>query len=401
MTTWNTYTALTEADAVTYCRQLGLFAAEDTLQATEIGDGNLNLVFRVESRQSGRSVIIKQALPYARVVGSAMPLTLERSRIEAEALKIQGQLCQEWVPAVYHYDPVLAATVMEDLKGFEVLRKGLMRATIYPRFARGIAHFLAMTLFWTSDFGLAPSKKKEMVGKFLNPELCKITEDLVFTEPYYDHSNNHYDAEIEQTVQRLRADRVLLGEVFQLKYKFMTEAQALVHGDLHTGSIMVRADATKVIDPEFAFYGPMGFDIGAVVANLLLSYCAHQRRAQDAAFLQWIRTAIRELWTTFTQTFRRLYEEAGSGAFPHFPYLLDTFLQQLLQDATGFAGCKMIRRVIGLAHVADLDSLPAEEKHQAEVLALQVGQRLIRARSMVERVDDVLALLDTCTLTVE
>ena len=31
---------------------------------------------------------------------------------------------------------------------------------------------------------------------------------------------------------------------------------------------------TRFIDPEFAFYGPMGFDVGALVANLFLAYFA-------------------------------------------------------------------------------------------------------------------------------
>jgi 5-methylthioribose kinase len=42
----------------------------------------------------------------------------------------------------------------------------------------------------------------------------------------------------------------------------MNNAQALIHGDLHTGSILIKEDSMKVIDPEFAFYGPMGYDIG-------------------------------------------------------------------------------------------------------------------------------------------
>ena len=50
----------------------------------------------------------------------------------------------------------------------------------------------------------------------------------------------------------------------------MTAAEALIHGDLHTGSIMVNQDETKVIDPEFAFYGPMGFDVGLLLANFFL-----------------------------------------------------------------------------------------------------------------------------------
>ena len=46
----------------------------------------------------------------------------------------------------------------------------------------------------------------------------------------------------------------------------MGSPEALIHGDLHTGSIMVTESETRVIDPEFAFYGPMGFDVGAVSA---------------------------------------------------------------------------------------------------------------------------------------
>lgn len=52
----------------------------------------------------------------------------------------------------------------------------------------------------------------------------------------------------------------------------MTNAQALLHGDLHTGSVFVRKDSTKVIDPEFAFYGPMGYNVGNVMANLMFAW---------------------------------------------------------------------------------------------------------------------------------
>lgn len=51
---------------------------------------------------------------------------------------------------------------------------------------------------------------------------------------------------------------------------FMTRAQSLIHGDLHTGSIFINEESTKVFDPEFCFYGPMGYDIGNVIANMIL-----------------------------------------------------------------------------------------------------------------------------------
>lgn len=62
-------------------------------------------------------------------------------------------------------------------------------------------------------------------------------------------------------------------------YRFCERAQALIHGDLHTGSIMVTHDSTQVIDPEFAFYGPMGFDIGAFLGNLILAFFAQDGHA--------------------------------------------------------------------------------------------------------------------------
>jgi len=37
---------------------------------------------------------------------------------------------------------------------------------------------------------------------------------------------------------------------------------------------MVTPESTQVIDPEFAFYGPMGFDMGAFLGNLILAFYA-------------------------------------------------------------------------------------------------------------------------------
>jgi 5-methylthioribose kinase len=54
----------------------------------------------------------------------------------------------------------------------------------------------------------------------------------------------------------------------------MERQQALLHGDLHTGSLMCTDDTTYVIDAEFAFCGPIAFDVGKMTANLLIAYFA-------------------------------------------------------------------------------------------------------------------------------
>ena len=48
----------------------------------------------------------------------------------------------------------------------------------------------------------------------------------------------------------------------------------MLHGDMHTGSLMVTQDTTFAIDAEFAMYGPIAFDVGKFMANLLLAFFA-------------------------------------------------------------------------------------------------------------------------------
>ncbi|OAE35827.1 hypothetical protein AXG93_4225s1310 [Marchantia polymorpha subsp. ruderalis] len=67
--------------------------------------------------------------------------------------------------------------------------------------------------------------------------------------------------QLDEDVRSLREDIELKSEIAELKARFCERTQPLLHGDLHTGSIMVTETSTKVIDPEFSFNGPMGFDV--------------------------------------------------------------------------------------------------------------------------------------------
>src|SRR3984893_6297514 len=121
------YHALNENEAIEYTRQIpGMFPENAQLVSREIGDGNLNLVFHISDVITGKSLILKQALPYAKVVGESWPLTLDRARIESEALMLQFTLCPDLVPQVYAYDSELALTVMEDLSSYTIMRRGLI-----------------------------------------------------------------------------------------------------------------------------------------------------------------------------------------------------------------------------------------------------------------------------------
>jgi 5-methylthioribose kinase len=399
------YYALDEHTAIAYargCRAIHtLLPPDEPLRCEEIGDGNLNLIFRIASeRDRSRSVIIKQALPYVRLVGESWPLSPERARIESDALAIQARLCPDMVPQLYHYEPELYLTVMEDLRDAVIMRKGLIAGRSYPNFAAQIAEFLAQTLLKTSDIYLDSAAKKRAVAQFINPELCKLTEDVIFTEPYQaDAPNNRYNPLLDAAqLAALRADQDLLREVSWMKWRFLTRAEALIHGDLHTGSIMVTDTRTWVIDPEFAYYGPMGFDIGAVLGNLVLSYVSQLGHIpgaeQRAAYQEYLLQALQEVWERFADRFDTLWHTHDPGAPAGFR---SAFLLELLHDSIGFAACKMIRRVLGIAHVIDLEQIadPAE-RARAESWALVIARRMLLERRSLSSGAELAALVRSC-----
>ncbi|MGC5324804.1 S-methyl-5-thioribose kinase [Brevibacillus sp. SYSU BS000544] len=390
-----TYRPLTEQEAVDYVRGLpSLFTQDSQLSSYEIGDGNLNLVFHIREEATGKSVIVKQALPYARVVGESWPLTLDRARIESSALAIQNKLVPDLVPQVYHFDQELALTVMEDLSDHTIMRKGLIQGEQYPLFAKHIGRFLAETLFFTSDLGVHPYEKKSLVATFVNPELCKITEDLVFTDPYENAETNIFNPLIRKDVEAIWANVPLKREIAKLKFGFLTRAEALLHGDLHTGSIFVTPTSTKVIDPEFAYYGPIGFDIGQVIANLLLNYAAQHglpgSDANRAAYRQYLLETVENVWQEFVYNFVQLWHRQSKERSAHVENFWQDYVADLLQDTAGYAGCEVLRRVIGLAGVADLNSIEnVEIRAEAERLALEIGKALILERKNIKASTDI------------
>ncbi len=373
-----------------------IFRPEDVLDSVEVGDGNLNLVFKVWVKSDPRrTVVLKQALPYVRLVGDSWPLPTDRARIEAQALEIHGRLVPQHTPRVYFYDADMYLVCMQNLNDHIIMRKGLIQGIKYPHFAEHIGLFMARTLGMTSDLVLDYRTKKLEVARFINPELCKITEDLIFTEPYRKTERNRFHAELEPQVVALQADIGLHMEVAQLKEKFMTHAQALVHGDLHTGSIMVNQTDTYVIDPEFAYYGPMGFDVGAVIGNLLLNYAAHEVRTPDpekrADFRKYLTDTIIQVWQVFVREFQPIWNRTDVIDMPRL-YQQD-YMRRVLQDSVGFGACKMMRRVIGLAGVEDIRGIEnVKDRTTAASLALNIAVTMVKARHHITQIEEVVEI---------
>ncbi|KAL9415228.1 hypothetical protein AB3S75_043499 [Citrus x aurantiifolia] len=382
----------------------------DDLTIKEVGDGNLNFVYIVVG--SSGSFVIKQALPYVRCIGESWPMTKERAYFEAVALKEHGQLCPDHVPEVYHFDRTMSLIGMRYLEPPHIiLRKGLIAGIKYPLLAEHMSEFMAKTLFYTSLLYRTTTEHKRSVAEFCgNVELCRLTEQVVFSDPYKVSKFNRWTSPyLDRDAEAVREDNTLKLEVAGLKSMFCERAQALIHGDLHTGSVMVTPNSTQVIDPEFAFYGPMGFDIGAFVGNLILAFFAQDGHAAEGndrkEYKEWILRTIEETWTLFHQKFTALWHQHkdGSGEAylpeiynkPELQQLVqEKFMKDLFHDTLGFGAAKMIRRIVGVAHVEDFESIKDDSKRATcERQALELAKLLLKERRNFQVITEVVSAI--------
>jgi 5-methylthioribose kinase len=355
---------LGQLEAVT--SRLGTDYRQWTVQ--EVGDGNLNLVFIVAGASG--SVIVKQALPYVRLVGDSWPLPLYRAFFENCALTRQAQRTLDCVPQIFHFDDVQALIVMEHLRPHVILRNKLIKGERVAGLGKFVGVFCAQTAFRGSELSMQSADKKADVCVFAgNVEIPAISESLVFTDPYFVAQRNSHNKLLEPVVTALRSNVELKGCVQKMLMKFASNTETMLHGDLHSGSIMSTDSESMVIDPEFAQYGPMGFDLGMVTANFLMAYFSQPAHRGDDLddYQQWILGVISESLQTFRTEFKRLWHSERTGML--YPASLfedqghdsstacDQLLADINTDAMAFCGIEMHRRCLSLAHNADFEDI--------------------------------------------
>lgn len=357
--------------------------AESIVEINEVGDGNLNFVFIVKDK-NGDGIVLKQALPYVRLVGPSWPMSPDRARIEYETTKVHSLAAKNLVPKIYFYDAARFIIAMEDLSDHTVWRTSLNQGEQNYGVAAAIGEYIARALFATSIFGSGADGHYKGVAHSINPELCLITEDLVFTEPFFPAERNSYLPENREDAEAIINDLQMVLEIGELKYKFMTSAEALLHGDLHTGSVMVKSNlagkaiSTKAFDPEFSFYGPIGFDIGACFANLYIAL-ARATALERSEHADFIAELPEELWSSFEKHFRALWpSRADKRVFSD--QFLEKKITQWKIDAIGFASAKMVRRIVGLAKTSDIETLEPQLRIGAARGILRSAQMAIRER---------------------
>lgn len=365
--------------------RLAATAAE--IDVTEVTAGNMNRVFI--ARGPLGSLAVKQAPPWVQTVGPEWPIDPNRIASEARAYAMLADLVPSSVPTVEPVDLDRFVLVMEDLSDLDVLRDLLVRqvadtvagaepvAIDFEALGAVVGRFSAELTLATSLVGLPADEHAALIDTAANPELCALTVDAVLDEPFRLNDHNHWIAELDDEVRAMYADTELLDAVDSVKQIFATRAEALIHGDLHSGSVMIGerngARAIKIFDPEFSFVGPVGMDLGLFWANLTIASIAAAR--VDAAHLAADRASgIESSWLAFVAAVtarwpRRL--DAPDGLE------LDAWLERIHSDAWRFAGVEAVRRAAGYSHAADFTTLPAA------AIPAAYAELLVRARGWI------------------
>jgi 5-methylthioribose kinase len=127
----------------------------------------------------------------------------------------------------------------------------LAKGNIYPKVSSQMSDYFSNILFKTSGLYLTQTEMMKRIGYFSdNQDLCHLTQQVIFQQPYYKNDNNKWTKGLDQLVQEVYDDKRLKIASLKLLNKFRSNTQCLIHGDLHTGSVMVNSERTSVIDGE-------------------------------------------------------------------------------------------------------------------------------------------------------
>jgi 5-methylthioribose kinase len=162
----------------------------------------------------------------------------------------------------------------------------------------------------------------------------------------------------------------------------------------------------------------MGFDIGALFANLVLNALAHFAHTPDVQtrkdYQLYLLGVIRETWNAFAQKFEALWVANNRGELVPDSYwdypggddafrcFRERYLADLLQDTAGHGACEMLRRMMGIVSVLDVESI-ADLKQRAVVerYAIRIGSRWAIERRSIHSINDLIGIVEEETLLVK
>lgn len=363
------YVELDEVGVRDYLVSRQLVPAAAGLSVEEFGDGNMNHIFRVSWDDA--SLIVKQSMPHGKIdVTCFEPVC--RGVFESRYVSFYEKVIPEMIEDRLLADETMALSVYRDYSGFSTLRRELMAGRAVSGFGDFCGRYLARELFHSSVLGLGIERKKQLEPSFSNLRSRKLTEDYILVSPFFDSPDNCVDAVSRPLVEPLWEDVEVAGAARLLAMDFVSNKQCLIHGDFHPGNLFVGERDFIVSDFDFASWGPVAYDLGTMVGNLVLSHRTQREgRGNPAAVRASICREIASIYDSFEEELERLVPELGAAAVRRF--CEDVFVRSL-----GYAGCTVAGRSYGYCRFPEITSINDDD---------------IRAKVLTALLDDVRFLL--------
>lgn len=307
--------ALDDASLPAYLRARGLVSGPAAVVVEPAGDGNINWVRR--ARQGPRSWIVKQARSALERFPEYRAST-ERIVFEERWFAIARPLDARGVcPRVLDFDAGRRVLVLEDLVDAERLDHALLRGADASAVLRDVAALLGTVHAATRDPTLAK--------RFANHDMRRLHGEHVFVLPF---AANDFPLEpaLRARATRVWQDGALRAAAAAAYRRYGEPRGALLHADPQAGNVLIRPDGrAKLLDAEIAHVGDPAFDVGVLLAHVLLPALARGELAHGAA-------AAADAWSAYDAAH-------GTGAPP-------------FADVARHAAIEVLRRTIGAARVA-------------------------------------------------
>jgi 5-methylthioribose kinase len=304
-----------------YLRSAGLLAPGEEAVVERAGDGNINWVRRVRVRAPrGRSWIVKQARP-ALEKFPEYQVSTERIVFEHRYGERARPFDRDAVlPAVHAFDAEARVLVLEDLGDAERMDHALARGADCSAAAATLGAFLGRVHRGTRDPSLA--------NAFANDAMRRLHGDHIFVLPLRENDFPLRPA-LRARADELRGDAAFVREADAAYARYLEPRGALVHADVQAGNVLLAASGPKLLDAEIAHVGDPAFDAGTLLAHLALPAAADGRLAAALP-------AVDAAWEAYCAAH-------GPGA-------------PALGEALRYAGLELLRRTLGAARIAAVES---------------------------------------------
>jgi len=299
----------------TRMRELDWLRRDECLvELSSPGEGNMNRTLRADL--GDRSLILKQSTPFV-VKYPEIPAPAERIEVEAAFYQaIADGAASAALPGVIGFDPDHRLLALEDLGEATDYTDLYAGSGLLPE--GGMPAELPALAAWLGTLHATPIDVADR-AVFENGVMRVLNHAHIFEIPFDPSNGLDLDAitpGLGDEAKRLQSDQTIRPRIAALGTRYLADGSpgdVLLHGDYYPGSWLRHADGIKIIDPEFAFIGPPEFDIGVLLAHMVL---ADVGRAE--------------------------VEQIVAGAYqPRFDATL----------ARGFAGVEIMRRLLGVAQL--------------------------------------------------